>query len=146
MSLRIKLLQFIQRNPRPVSGGEIEDYTRTLGYTASNGLRRCRELENGGLIYATYPKGHVHYQTTATQDRPEREVVADNQESLLELPYSRPIKMPPVWESLRSKYRPRLIQSEKTGPSERPDESTALVRSLSSRQDLRSEQYLGEIK
>jgi len=45
------------RYPDWVTGGIIEDLAKGYEYSASNSLRRCRELENEGIIEADYYRG-----------------------------------------------------------------------------------------
>ena len=54
--------------------GEIEDFARDAGYKSSNATRRCRELENAGLIKAVYIKGCVSYQPTHNPLEIEKEI------------------------------------------------------------------------
>ena len=44
-----------------VNGGEIERYSIELGYKASNGSRRCRDLVNEGILARKIEKGSVWY-------------------------------------------------------------------------------------
>ena len=50
-SLRNKIYQHLkEKYPAIVHGGELERLGMDLGFKASNAGRRCRELENDGLI------------------------------------------------------------------------------------------------
>lgn len=44
-----------------VNGGELERLAMEHGYKASNASRRCRELENEGIIKNEYKNGTVWY-------------------------------------------------------------------------------------
>lgn len=50
MSLKLKLLQKIQSEPRFWHKGELADYARDLGFSSENSGRRLRELEVANII------------------------------------------------------------------------------------------------
>lgn len=93
------------------------------------------------------PKAHIVFgvfeKDPYQPDRKKRPSLAEGQESLPEAT-PRPVKMPPVWESLRSKLGPHFIKSAAARSSNGADESTALVQELSQDQDLASA-ALGEV-
>lgn len=50
-SLKNQILEYLQKQyPKVVHSGEIERFAMGLGFKASNGTRRCRELVGLGLI------------------------------------------------------------------------------------------------
>ncbi len=62
MSLKLDILNHLKNNrPDWIHGGDIERLSFKLGYMASNGLRRCRELSNSGLIEREIRGGEVWY-------------------------------------------------------------------------------------
>lgn len=63
LSLKNRISNYIERcYPLKVPGGVIEQGAIKFGYMGSNALRRCRELENEGIIDAVYDaKGWVNY-------------------------------------------------------------------------------------
>jgi len=46
----MRILAYLRRQGNFRNGGEIERLAESSGYKASNASRRCRELENEGLI------------------------------------------------------------------------------------------------
>ena len=49
-SLSKRILNYIRKQyPNYINGGEIERLTLSVSYKASNGSRRCREMESGKL-------------------------------------------------------------------------------------------------
>ena len=50
ISLRQRILKFLQNNPTFWNGGELERLALENGYKASNCSRRCREMVEDGLI------------------------------------------------------------------------------------------------
>lgn len=50
-SLKVRLAQFAkEKYPNWINGGEFETFSITLGFKASNGSRRCRELVDEGTL------------------------------------------------------------------------------------------------
>lgn len=50
-SLKVRLAQFAkEKYPAFINGGEFETFSITLGFKASNGSRRCRELADEGTL------------------------------------------------------------------------------------------------
>ncbi len=57
-SLKKYALDYLKlRYPEAVEGGRMEDLGKGYGYSASNTLRRCRELAKEGIIKAEYYRG-----------------------------------------------------------------------------------------
>ena len=56
-SLKTRILNYIRKQEGWVNGGTIEELAMKASYKASNASRRCRELENGGLIQREKRKG-----------------------------------------------------------------------------------------
>lgn len=51
LGLKVRLAQFAkEKYPNWINGGELEIFAVTLGYKASNGSRRCRELVDEGTL------------------------------------------------------------------------------------------------
>ena len=49
--LKVRLAQFAkEKYPNWINGGEYEMFAITLGFKASNGSRRCRELADEGTL------------------------------------------------------------------------------------------------
>ena len=68
LSLKERILKYIRNSEGFwINGGEIERLCLEHGYKASNGSRRCRELENEGLIKRHIIKGSVEYQAKPPQ-------------------------------------------------------------------------------
>lgn len=86
MSLKMKLLAYIKNSPHPVPGGEVDDYTKSLGYTASNGLRRCRELVNEGKLARYLRGGHVVYTIKTGELTPK--ILVEAQDLIEEVPFT----------------------------------------------------------
>lgn len=57
ITLKTRLLNYIQRQRGWTIKGDLEDYTRALGYLPDNGSRRLRELCKDGLIVRKLEKG-----------------------------------------------------------------------------------------
>ena len=53
-SLKQMLLIFLDRKRNFIHGGEVERYSASQGYKASNGSRRMRELVRMGQVEAIY--------------------------------------------------------------------------------------------
>lgn len=68
-SLKERIKNFILKQDGLINGGEIERLCLANGYKASNGSRRCRELENGGIIKAEYINGSVWYKVNEDKFR-----------------------------------------------------------------------------
>jgi hypothetical protein len=50
-ALKVRLAQFAkEKYPNWINGGELETFSITQGYKASNGSRRCRELADDGTF------------------------------------------------------------------------------------------------
>lgn len=64
-SLKIRILSYIRTYGGKVNGGEIERLALTNGYKASNASRRCRELDEEGLIKGDIINGTVWYSAIA---------------------------------------------------------------------------------
>lgn len=64
MSLKEKIKEHLKQSyPNVIHGGEIEKLAINEGRKPSNASRRCRELENEGLIFNIYNrKNEVQYQ------------------------------------------------------------------------------------
>jgi len=62
-SLRNRIVDYLkEKYPRAIHSGEIERFTMELGYKASNGGRRCREMVNEKIIERSEnEKGEVMY-------------------------------------------------------------------------------------
>lgn len=83
-SLKKHALDYLKtRWPEAVEGGVMEDLGKGYGYSASNTLRRCRELARAGIITAEYYRGNrgeklVKYRfNMPTQDYKKREVLKE---------------------------------------------------------------------
>jgi CTP-dependent riboflavin kinase len=62
MSLKSKIIEYLNNTPGAVHGGEIERIAQGWGYKASTASRRCRELADEGKIErAENEKGQVVY-------------------------------------------------------------------------------------
>lgn len=131
MSLKAKLLQYLKDSPSYVNGGTLEKYAESLGYKGSTGSRRCRDLVEENRITPHYRNGSVEYiygstQTAPKIEEPRLQQVEADQNDLFSQPYTRPIKMPDSWLSLKDKLRrrPHSTESQEARSGERPVQPT----------------------
>ena len=72
-SLKIRLALFAQEKyPNWINGGEFEIFATTLGYKASNGSRRCRELADENTLERRINGKSVEYRYKERENQPER--------------------------------------------------------------------------
>lgn len=61
LSLSKRIEEYLEKQPGWVHSGEIERLALGAGYKASNSGRRCREMQNEGIIDRKLEKGSVLY-------------------------------------------------------------------------------------
>ena len=63
LGLKQRIKAYLDKCGIWVNGGKIEELSMSVGYKASNGSRRCREMAEDGLIERKEENGSVWYRT-----------------------------------------------------------------------------------
>ena len=72
-SLKVLLSLYLkEKYPTWINGGELETFSITQGYKASNGSRRCRELADEGTFERRMNGKSVEYRYKEKESQPER--------------------------------------------------------------------------